>query len=244
MKNLVAGLAAALLLILPSRSHALQFERVAIDSGAVVVVLRGSIIQGDAERLVAFIGGMTRSDRIAALFLDSPGGNVVEAERLAGGIAAAKLSVAVAGDGKCASACFLLFAASPRKYAGINALIGVHSASEDGRETLASMGMTTAMARDAAAYGIPPSIIGKMVQAAPGRMEWLTPFDFEQMGVTMIPTSAPDAPTPASSSRPASAPTASVSEPAHPSSALHKAGRIGAPGRLTAPPVASPAPSR
>lgn len=242
MKTLVAGLAAALLLIAPLRSHAMQFERVALSGDVVVVVLRGSIIQGDAERLVAFIGGMTRSDRIAALFLDSPGGNVVEAERLAGGIAAAKLSVAVAGDGKCASACFLLFAASPRKYAGINALIGVHSASENGRETLASMGMTTAMARDAAAYGIPPSIIGKMVQAAPGRMEWLTPFDFKQMGVTMIPASAPD--TPAASSRTANAPTASVSEPAHPSPALHKAGRIGAPGRLTAPPVASPAPSR
>lgn len=213
MKTLVAGLAAALILISPLRSHALQFERLAIGDGSVVVVLRGSIIQGDAERLVTFVGGMAKSDRIVALFLDSPGGNVVEAERLANGIAAAKLSVAVAGDSKCASACFLLFAASPRKYAGINALIGVHSASEDGQETLASMGMTTAMARDAAAYGIPSSIIGKMVQATPGRMEWLTPFDFKQMGVTIIPASAPAALASTAASRSVSAPTASVSEP-------------------------------
>lgn len=222
MKTLVAGLAAAFLLISPMRSHALQFERVAIGNSAVVIVLRGSIIQGDAGRLVSFVGGMAKSDRIAALFLDSPGGNVVEAERLANGIAAAKLSVAVAGDSKCASACFLLFAASPRRYAGINALIGVHSASEDGQETLASMGMTTAMARDAAAYGIPPSIIGKMVQATPGRMEWLTPYDFKQMGVTIFSTSAPVAPTAVASSRPVSAPTADVSEPSQASPVLQQ----------------------
>ena len=192
MKKIVAGLAAAFLLMSPLESHALQFERVAIDNGSIVV-LRGSIIQGDAERLVAFFRGMPKSDRIVALFLDSPGGNVVEAEKLANGIAAAKLSVAVAENSKCASACFLLFAASPRKYAGTNALIGVHSASENGQETLASMGMTTAMARDAAAFGIPSSIIGKMVQSTPGRMEWLTPLDFQQMGVTMFPAASPAA---------------------------------------------------
>jgi hypothetical protein len=56
-----------------------------------------------------------------------------------------------------------------------DALIGVDSTSgENGQENLTLMAFTTAFARDAAAYGVPPAIIGKMVQTDPGRMAWLT----------------------------------------------------------------------
>ena len=112
MKTLVASVAAAFLLMSTLESHALQFERMSIDNSSVAILARGSIIQGDFERLGSFLGNLPKSDRIIGLFLDSPGGNVFEAEKLAKGIAAAKLSVAVAGDSKCASACFLLFAAA------------------------------------------------------------------------------------------------------------------------------------
>ena len=194
MKHLLAGIAAAMLLLTAERSHALQFERAPIKENTVALFLRGPIISGDFERLRSFVGGLPHEDRIAGLFVDSPGGSVFEAERFARFIAATKMTVAVADNSQCASACFLLFAASPRRFAGANALIGVHSASEDGQETLASMGVTTAMARDAAAYGVPFSIIGRMVQATPGRMEWLTPSDFKQMGVTVFPASPPVTP--------------------------------------------------
>ena len=210
MKYLVAGAVAAFLSFSAARSHALQFERLPIRGDQVAVVLRGPIVGGDAERLGLFLRAMAPSDRIAALFLDSPGGSVLEAERIANFIASAKVRVAVPGDSKCASACFLMFAASPRKFAGANALIGVHSASENGQETLASMGVTTAMARDAAGFGVPSPIIVKMLQSTPGRMEWLTPFDFQQMGVTVVPADpAPGSATPGKSG----VSTASVSEP-------------------------------
>jgi hypothetical protein len=78
-----------------------------------------------------------------------------------------------------------------------DALIGVHSTSENGQETLASMGFTTAFARDAAAYGVPPAIVGKIVQTEPGRMEWLSPADLQPMGVVVLaPTSSQSQPLP------------------------------------------------
>ena len=55
------------------------------------------------------------------------------------------------------------------------------------------MGITTAFARYAADYGVPPAIIGKMVQTEPGRMAWLTPSDLQPMGVALLPAAAPQA---------------------------------------------------
>jgi hypothetical protein len=52
--------------------------------------------------------------------------------------------------------------------------------------------MTTLMARDAADLGVPPAIIGKMVQTTPGRIEWLTRSDLVSMNVTVFDGDAPD----------------------------------------------------
>src|SRR5208283_3339429 len=49
------------------------------------------------------------------------------------------------------------------------ARIGVHSASvSGGRENTDTLGVTTLMAREAAAYGVPPAITGRMVTTKPG----------------------------------------------------------------------------
>ena len=79
---------------------------------------------------------------------------------------------------------------------GPNALIGVHSANENGEETFDSMAYTTRLARDAAAYAVPDAIIGKLVQTEPGRMAWLTPTDLKPMGVVLTTPSSPEAPLP------------------------------------------------
>jgi hypothetical protein len=82
------------------------------------------------------------------------------------------------------SASFLVFAAAPKRLIG--AVIGVHTALESNQETFDSMALTTAMARDAAGYGVPPAIIGKMVQTPAGHVEWLTPSDLALLGVTQL----------------------------------------------------------
>lgn len=53
------------------------------------------------------------------------------------------------------------------------------------------MAFTTAYARVAAEYGVPPAIIGKMVQTQPGRMYWLTPTDLKPMAVVVLTPSSP-----------------------------------------------------
>lgn len=87
---------------------------------------------------------------------------------------------------ECSSACFLIFAAGSRLFVRPDALIGVHSVSENGEETVNSMARTTAMARDLHDLGVPETIIGKLVQTPPGRATWLTPADLASMRVTVL----------------------------------------------------------
>ena len=169
-----------------SNAEAIQYQRVPLDAPAVFISARGPIISGDFDRLVNFVEAMPQADRIAGFVIDSQGGNVFEAERLAGLIKRMDTSIFVDAGGQCSSACFLLFAAGSHLFVRPDALIGVHSVSENGEETMPAMALTTAMARDAAEFGVPPAIIGKLVQTPPGRATWLTPADLASMGVKII----------------------------------------------------------
>jgi hypothetical protein len=170
-----------------STAQALQYQRVPVDPGpAVLVSLRGPIVPGDFDRFVNFLGAMPSTDRIMGLALDSPGGNVIEAEKMAQAIKGLDTSILVVEGSQCSSACFLLFASGSRRFVHSDALIGVHSVSEGGKETVGSMALTTAMARDLAELGVSDEVIGKLVQTPPGRATWLTPSDLASMGVTVV----------------------------------------------------------
>jgi hypothetical protein len=153
--------------------------------------------------------------RIGGLTLDSPGGSVAEAESLAAYVSSGHATVGVLSGAQCSSACFLIFAAGSNRFMEADALLGVHSASLRGEETTSSMAATTLMARDAAALGVPPAIIGKMVQTVPGRMEWLTPHDLALMDVKVL-----DADMPAKANTVTAAPTSlAATTPALPAAA-------------------------
>jgi len=189
-------------------AQAMQFEPVTISASAVAISGRGEIVGGDTARLGKALAAVPPGKRLLGLSLDSPGGMVVEGERLAHLIRARGLSVLIPPHSQCALACFLLLAASPSRFAAVDALVGVHSVSENGKETDSSLAVTTLMARDAAELGVPPAIIGKMVETTPGRIEWLTRADLVSMDVTMLDGDAPD-------SRPArTAPAAPAPAPA------------------------------
>jgi ClpP class serine protease len=66
-----------------SSGHALQYQRLPLDPPAILILLRGPIIPGDFDRFVDFLRAVPSTDRITAFALDSPGGNVVEAEAMA-----------------------------------------------------------------------------------------------------------------------------------------------------------------
>lgn len=168
-----------------SPARAMQFDPVTTTGGDVILAGRGPIVKGDAARLEKALAAVPHDKPLAALALDSPGGNVEEGKSLSDLIRARALPVVIPSSSKCISACFLLFAASPRRLAASDALVGVHSASEDGQETRTSLAVTTLMARIAADLGVPPAIIGKMVQTTPQRIEWLTRADLDSMNVSV-----------------------------------------------------------
>ena len=208
----------ALLLMAPDAS-ALQFKRLPFDHPLLGIAATGPIVTGDLDRLSAFIKTLSQSDGTLSLFVDSPGGNIFEASKIAALINKSAAVVTIPSGSQCSSACFLLFAAAAHRFMAPDALVGVHSASYDGQENLTSMGITTAFARSAADYGVPPAIIGKMVQTEPGRMTWLTPSDLQPMGVVILTPSSPQAqPLPEPAAQPSTAPES----PARPSSAAQR----------------------
>jgi hypothetical protein len=186
--SLAAGLVGLCMLVLPVGSaFGMQFQPIVVSQTEVVLDGRGPIVPGDMDRLSGAVSAVPPTGRqLLVLALDSGGGNVAEAKQMVGLIRSQHLAVMIPRNSQCASACFLLLAASPRRFAASDALIGVHSASQNGAETDTSLAVTTLMARDAAELGVPPLIIGKMVETTPGRVEWLEPSDLALMHVTVF----------------------------------------------------------
>jgi Clp protease len=181
------------LLFTPHEAFALQYGRITFDPPLIGITATGPIVAGDFDRLDAFVKTLSQTDRILSFFVDSPGGDIFEVEKIAVFINKTSAGVTIPSGSQCSSACFLLFAAAAHRFMAPDALVGVHSVNENGQENLTSMGFTTALARDAAAYGVPPAIIGKMVQTEPGRIAWLTPTDLQPMGVVVLTPSSPQA---------------------------------------------------
>jgi hypothetical protein len=176
----------------PHGAAAMQFTPVPGNDAPAVISGRGEIIKGDLARLRTALAAVPAGHKVA-LLLDSPGGSVAEAEQMGHVIRDGDIAVAIPDNSLCASACFLLLAAAPRRFAAADALVGVHSASESGEETVESMAVTTAMARIAADFDVPAAILGKMVRTVPGRVEWLTHADLVSMDVKILgePDAAP-----------------------------------------------------
>jgi hypothetical protein len=173
---------------IPSTALAATFKSVASKDGKTIILLSGEIIEGDADTLKAGIKSANDAGRlVSGLRLNSPGGNILEALKLADAVRFAKVATNVAGNATCASACFLVYAAGATKFANYTAQVGVHGASDkQGEETVASGAATVSMARAAKELGVPAAIIGRMVVTPPNEMVWLTPQDLLSMGTTMV----------------------------------------------------------
>lgn len=165
------------------------------DQGAYAsVVLEGIIAPGDLDRVNAAAGRVRADGKLlGGVVLNSAGGNFGEAEKLAQMLygaraAGSNLSAIVRGNGVCASACFLLFACAPQRYANVTAHIGVHSARNpnDNSEDVGSYVVDTWMGRLAKQCGVPDYLIGKMVTTRADSTYWLSPRDLLAMGVHVV----------------------------------------------------------
>jgi hypothetical protein len=161
---------------------------VPLKDGRVAISLTGEIVPGDAEALKSLIKKANDTGKlVASIRLDSEGGNLGEAVEIAAVVQFGKLNTVIVSNAKCASACFVVFAAGAEKYANYSSTIGVHGASDQqGRETVTAGAATVVMARVIKQLGVPAGIIGKMVVTPPDQMVWLSPADLRSMGTTLL----------------------------------------------------------
>lgn len=143
----------------------------------MALLIQGEIVSGDSARLITALAtaeARYTDHRMRAIALDSPGGNVVEAAKMAFIIHSRGFVTAVPKGAVCASACVLLFAAGSRKIVSAGAALGVHGAAIGSRQTEGALAVTTLLAKALAAYGTPASVIGRMAVTPPDQVAWLT----------------------------------------------------------------------
>ena len=207
-----AGINVAVLVTVFAIAHSVAYASsitgTATKKGKVIVSLDGDIAEGDADKLSTIIKSANApGHRVSSIRLNSPGGVIAAGVKLASIVRYGKIAAVVPNGDKCASACFIVFAAGDPKYVSYNASVGVHGASDEtGRETVEAGAATVSMARVVKDLGVPPSIIGKMVVTPPDQIVWLTPEDLRSMGTTM--TGRPQQTPPAEIASPQTSPQA------------------------------------
>lgn len=170
-----------------------------------VIQVRGQIVKGDAERLRDVIRQHNLVNCLSpgycpfshVVSLDSPGGSFTEALELAGIIREMNY-VTVVGDGaRCESACSLAFFGGftdyegrffPRRFAHVNARLGVHqpsitlperdySASEVGQILAILSQSTNATTQFFLRSGVSIGLMDAMYSTAPDTMHYLSPVE-------------------------------------------------------------------
>ena len=167
---------------------AADLKSAALKDGRIVISISGELSEGDTDGFKAIVKSANDAGKfVSSVRLNSPGGSLLEGVQLAEIVKFAKMATNVGQGAKCASACFLVFAAGETKFANYTAQIGVHGASDQsGQETTQSGAATVSMARIAKELGVPSAIIGRMVVTPPNEMVWLSPPDLQSMGTTMV----------------------------------------------------------
>jgi hypothetical protein len=198
MRNiLLTTVASVTLLATPSFAMNFTYSLIGDNKDALAVNMTGEIVPGDANRFYTFY---KRLPALPVVFiLDSPGGIVSEAGTIGDDIRGSQIATAVGSKHRCASACFMLFAAGTHRYATPDASIGIHGASsvDTDTETVSSYATDVVMARTLKAWGVPDNIVGKMVTTPSHDIYWLTMGDLTSMGVVIVPNApAPSAPAP------------------------------------------------
>ena len=132
-----------------SVAHAALITSTATKKGKIIVSLDSEIAEGDADKLSAIIkSANTGGHLVSGIRLNSPGGLITESVKLASIIGYGKIAAVVPNGDKCASACFIVFAADDPKYVSYGASVGVHGASDEaGRDTVEAGAATVSIAR-------------------------------------------------------------------------------------------------
>ena len=185
----------AALIALPSLA-----ARISADEAGVVRI-EGLIQEGDAERLATVLGKMVS---VGGFQVDSTGGNVLEAMRMASLVEGSRSAVIVRKGGVCASACFFLFISAQERIAtgyegkdGKNpsasmlsrgSYVGVHRPYLGSRSEVRDSSVTKQekLMKDVRSYlagkNTPQNLIDEMMARSSNQVYWLTDKDIETIG--------------------------------------------------------------
>ncbi|MDH7796496.1 MULTISPECIES: ATP-dependent Clp protease proteolytic subunit [unclassified Beijerinckia] len=155
-------------------AHGATFELRSRD----VIAVEGYIELGDCARWAALV-----TPAIKAVELNSPGGRAGQGECISRSISGLRLKTIV--HDKCASICFLLFAAGAQKSACPNARIGVHRPNDPVTRAESSDPIfLKTILEYADRYRVPGPIKAKLSGTPSRDMYWLTREDLTSMNAT------------------------------------------------------------
>ena len=168
-------LAAAGLFGIQSHGSAADFALQPADAyGPVSVLVKGEIKSGDFERFQEFLLLPGHLKAYANyVWLDSRGGDLPEAMKFASLLEKSNASVVVGPDGKCYSACFMLFAAGADRWLYAFGDLGVHQIAVDSPQLdrAQKRAIALAVSNDVRLYltrqGIPATLIERMMDTPP-----------------------------------------------------------------------------
>jgi hypothetical protein len=153
-------------------------ERADASRERVVLVMSGMIGRGSYRE---FRRAISRSNA-EVVVLEGPGGILGEALLIAEEVRRRGLTTVVAANGRCASACAIVFLAGRTKHMGRGAAVGLHAASfENG---VADPEATSIMAGYLRQLGVPTTTLQRMASTAPQDIRWLTKAEQRAMRIT------------------------------------------------------------
>lgn len=146
------------------------------------VLIQGTIEKGDYARIIAFVRHPDNYGRFARMvYLDSSGGDVVEAIKIAHLLDKSSAATHVASGARCYSACFILWMSGVTRHVSTGATLGVHRIHVQVKEGSIDQqsAYVSQIARTVENYmsglGTPRAILDKMNATAPADLFVISP---------------------------------------------------------------------
>ena len=202
LKTTLLGASCALGLA-TAQAHAADFSVLGSGPDGIGLGMSGEIVPGDALRFQALLATLP-PNKPKMLFMQSPGGNVLESISLGLAIHNAKVATVV-GD-YCASGCALAWLGGVTRAASPHAQIGFHTpyVLNGAVQSVSSVGAAE-VGYYTAVLGLSPDAAAYVTTADPSSAQWLTPADAQQLKLNVVylpdqapaaqPVAAPAAPT-------------------------------------------------
>ncbi|HYW58283.1 MAG TPA: hypothetical protein VE934_15110 [Polaromonas sp.] len=141
------------------------------------ILIQGQIHKGDYDKIIQFVRQPGNYNRfIQSVFLDSPGGDLVETVKIANLLERSYAATHVPAGARCYSACFILWMSGVSRHVALGATLGVHRINvKVGGEVMDAgserfVNIARRVESYMAALGTPRAILDKMNSTAPGEM--------------------------------------------------------------------------